>query len=81
MAIPCFECITTVIKYKLIIRNRLWNTGTVTQESLQNSGLGISVSFRVKEKQKYCSFFRVAFVFSASELMKCSSDDVVHNDL
>ena len=51
MAILCFEWITTVIKYKLITRNRLWNTGAVTQESLQNSSLGkISVSFRVKEK-------------------------------
>ena len=51
MAILCFERITTVIKYKLITRNRLWNTGAVTQESLQNSSLGkISVSFRVKEK-------------------------------
>ena len=36
---------------KLITRNRLWNTGAVTQESLQNSSLGkISVSFRVKEQ-------------------------------
>ena len=51
MAILCFEWITTVIKYKLIIRHRLWNTETVTQESLQNSSLGkISVSFRVKQK-------------------------------
>ena len=60
MAILCFEGITTVIKYKLITRNRLWNTGAVTQESLQNSSLGkISVSFiRVKEKSKYCSFSR-----------------------
>ena len=53
--IPCynpgFEWITTVIKYNLITRNRLWNTGAVTQETLQNSSLGkISVSFRVKEK-------------------------------
>ena len=51
MAILCFEWITTVIKYKLITRNQLWETGAVTQESLQNSSLGkISVSFRVKEK-------------------------------
>ena len=43
--------VTTVIKYKLKIRNRLWNAGAVTQESLQNSSLGkISVSIRVKEK-------------------------------
>ena len=49
MAILCFEWITSVIKYKLITRNRLWNTGAVTQESLQNISLGkISVSFRVK---------------------------------
>ena len=64
-------------EYELIIRNRLWNTGAVTQESLQTSSLGISVSFKVKEKQKYCSFvpclfFRDAFVLSASELMKCN---------
>ena len=73
MAILCFECSTTVIKYKLIIRNRLWNTVAVTQESFQNSRLGkISVSFRVKEKYKYCSLFGGAFVLSASELMKCS---------
>ena len=33
------------------IRNRLWNKGALTQESLQNSSLGkIAVSFRVKEK-------------------------------
>ena len=51
MGILCSEWITTVIKYKLKIRNRLWNTGAITQESLQNSSLGkISVSFRVKEK-------------------------------
>ena len=53
MAILCFEWITTlhVIKYKLKIRNRLWNTAAVTQETLQNSSLGkICVSFRVKEK-------------------------------
>ena len=52
MAILCFERITiTVIKYKLIIRNRLWNTVAVTQESFQNSSLGkISVFFRVEGK-------------------------------
>ena len=51
MAILSFEWITTVIKYKLITRNRLWNTRAVTQESLQNSSLGkTSVSFTVKEK-------------------------------
>ena len=45
------EWITTVIKYKLKIRNRLWNTKAVSQESLQNSSLGkIFASFRVKEK-------------------------------
>ena len=82
MAILCFEWITTVIKYKLITRNRLWNTGAVTQESLQNSSLGkISVSFRVREKCKYYLFFGGALVLSASELMKCSSDYAVHNHL
>ena len=51
MAILCFEWMTTVIKYKLKITNRLWNTGAVTQELLQNSTLGkISVFLRVKEK-------------------------------
>ena len=51
MAILCFEWITTVIKYELITRNRLWNTGAVTQESLRISSLGkISVPFRVTEK-------------------------------
>ena len=51
MSILCFERITTVIKNKLIIRNRLWNIVAVTQESLQNSSLGkISVSFRVKDE-------------------------------
>ena len=35
-----FEWIITVIKYKLITRNRFWNTGAVTQKSLQNSSLG-----------------------------------------
>ena len=50
------------------------------QESLQKSSLGkISVSFRGKEKWKYWLFFGGAFVLSASELMKCSSDYVVHN--
>ena len=70
MAILCFEWITTVIKYKLITRNRLWNTGAVTQESLQNSSLGkISVSFRVKEKKIAVRFFgEGAFVLSAAEL-------------
>ena len=29
MATLRFECITTVIKYNLIKRNRLWNTGLV----------------------------------------------------
>ena len=29
--------ITAAIKYELKIRNRLWNTGAVTQDSLQNS--------------------------------------------
>ena len=51
MGILCSEQITTVFKCKLKVRNRLWNTGAVTQESLQNSSLGkVSVSFRVKEK-------------------------------
>ena len=43
MVILCFEWITTVIKFKLITRNRLWNAGAVTQESLQNSSLGKSL--------------------------------------
>ena len=83
MAILCFEWITTVIKYKLITRNRLWNTGAVTQESLQNSSVRkISVSFRVKENKSTVCFLGVcAFVLSATELMKCSSDYVVHNRL
>ena len=73
MAILCFEWITTVIKYKLITRNRLWSTGAVTQESLQNSSLGkIKVLFVLGG---------VALAFSASELMKCSSDYAVHNHL
>ena len=64
MVILCFECSTTVIKFKLIIRNRLWNTVAVTQDSFQNSRLGeISVSFRVKEKYKYCSFFLAVHLF------------------
>ena len=80
MAILCFEWITIVIKYKLIIRHRLWNTETVTQESLQNSSIGkISVSFRVKQNKSIVRFFRGAFVLSASDLMKCSSDYVVHS--
>ena len=83
MAILCFEWITTVIKYKLITRNRLWNTGAVTQESLQNSSLGkISVSLELKKNKSAVRFFGVcAFVLSATELMKCSSDYVVHNHL
>ena len=57
---------------------------TVTQKSLQNSSLGkISVSLRVKVNIKVLfAFFGVcAFVLSATELMKCSSDYVVHNNL
>ena len=83
IAILCFEWITTVIKYKLITRNRLWSTGAVTQQSLQNSSLGkISVSFRVKKNENTVRFFGVcAFVLSATELMKCSSDYVPHNHL
>ena len=83
IAILCFEWITTVIKYKLITRNRLWSTGAVTQQSLQNSSLGkISVSFRVKKNKNTVRFFGVcAFVLSATELMKCSSDYVPHNHL
>ena len=80
MAILCFEWITTVIKYKLITRNQLWNTGAVTQESLQNSSLGkISVYFRVKKNKSTVRFFGVcAFVLSATELMKCSSNYVLY---
>ena len=51
MAILCFEWITTVMKYKLKIRNRLLNTVAVTKDSLQNSSLGkISVSLKFKEE-------------------------------
>ena len=83
MAILCFEWITTVIKYKLITRNRLWNTGAVTQESLQNSSLGKSLYLlELKKNKSTVRFFGVcAFVLSATELMKCSSDYVVHNHL
>ena len=89
MAILCFEWITTVIKYKLITRNRLWNTGAVTgavsQESLQNSSLGkISVQYllELKKNKNTVRFFGVrAFVLSATDLMKCSSDYVLHNHL
>ena len=75
MAILCSELITIVIKYKLKIRNRLWNTGAGIQESLQNSSLGkISVSFRVKEEWKYCLSYRgkcICFVFKwAYEMLK-----------
>ena len=46
MVTLCFECITAVMKYKLIIRNRLRNTEAVTQDALQKSNLEkISVSF------------------------------------
>ena len=76
MAILCFEWITTVIKCKLIIR-----IDCGTQElSLKSNLRKISGSFRVKEKYKYYSFCRGEFVLSASELMKCSSDYVVHNN-
>ena len=83
MAILCFEWITAVIKYKLITRNRLWNTGAVTQESLQNSSLGKSLYLlELKKNKSTFRFFEVcAFVLSATELMKCSSDYVVHNHL
>ena len=84
MAILCFECSTTVIKFKLIIRNRLWNTVAVTQDSFQNSRLGkISVSFRVKEKYKHCSFFWrcICFVCKWAYEMLMTSDYLVHNHL
>ena len=83
MAIFCFDLITTIINYKLITRNRLWNTGAVTQESLQNSSLGkISVSLELKKNKSTVRFFGVcAFVLSSTELMKCSSDYVLHNHL
>ena len=73
---------TTVIKYELMIRNWLWRTGAVTQESLQNSSVGkIFVSYGVKDERKYCSFFWGAFVLSAaSELIK-NSKYVVHNHI
>ena len=83
MAILYFEWITTIIKYKLITRNRLWNTGAVTQESLQNSSLGkISVSLGLRKNKSTVRFFGVcAFVLSSTELMKCSSDYVLHDQL
>ena len=83
MAILCYEWITTVIKYKLITRHRLWNAGAVTQESLQNSSLGKSLYLLELKKNTFIFlFFGVcAFVLSVSELMKCSSDYVVHNHL
>ena len=65
------------------INYRLWNTGAVTQESLQtmNSSLGkLSVSFGVKEKWKYCSFFRgmcICFVYKwGYEMLK-----LLHNHM
>ena len=82
MAILCFEWSTTVIKYKLITRNRLWNTGAVTQESLQNT-VAWEQSLYLLELKKNKSIVRFcgvcAFVLSATELMKCSSAYVVHN--
>ena len=85
MAILCFKWITTVIKCKLITRNRLRNTGAVTQESLQNSSLGkISVQYllELKKNKSTVRFVGVfAFVLSATDLMKCSSDYVLHNHL
>ena len=83
MAILCFEWITTVIKYKLITRNRLWNTGAVTQESLQNSSLGkISVFLELKKNKSTVRFFGVCtIVLPATELMKFSIDCVLHNQL
>ena len=78
-----FEWITTVIKFKLITRNRLWNAGAVTQESLQNSSLGKSLYLLEWKKNKSTvRFFGVcAFVLSATDLMKSSSDNVLHNHL
>ena len=46
----------------------------ITEESLQNSSLGKSLYLLELKKKKDCSFFRGAFVLSASELMKCSSN-------
>ena len=60
MAILCFEWITTVIKYRLITRNRLWSTGAVTQEYFQNSSLGkIFVSLELKKNKSTVRFFGV----------------------
>ena len=83
MAILCFEWVTTVIKYKLITRNRLWNTGAVNQESLQNSSFGKSLYLlELKKNKSIVRFCGVcAFVLPATELMKCSSAYVVHNHL
>ena len=68
---------------KLITRNRLWNTGPVTQESLQNSSLGKSLYLlELKKNKSTVRLYGVcAFVLSATDLMKCSSDYVLHNHL
>ena len=83
VAILCFEWITTLIKYKLITRNRLWNTGAGTQESLQIVAWEKSLYLlELKKNKSIVRFFGVCvFVLSTSELMKCSSDNVVHNHL
>ena len=39
-------------RWQLIIRNRLWNTGAVTQESLQNRSLGKSLYILELKKNK-----------------------------
>ena len=82
MAILCFEWITTVIKYKLITRNRLWNTGAATQESLKKIGWDKSLYLlELKKNKTIVRFFGVcAVVLSATDLMKCSSDYVVHRE-
>ena len=57
----------------------MWNAGAVTQESLQNSSLGKSLYLLEWKKNKSTvRFFGVcAFVLSATDLMKCSSDYVL----
>ena len=83
MAILCFECVTTVIKYKYITRNRLRNTGAVIKSRFKIVALEKSLYLLELKKNKsivrYCGV--CAFVLSATELMKCSSEYVVHNHL
>ena len=83
MAILGFERITTVIKYKLITRNRLWDTGLLLKSRFKIVAREKSLYLlELKKNKSIVRFFWVcAFVLSASELMKCSNDYVVHNHL